>query len=666
MLYIKNNKLYFAYSLFLLIYLHNLIHNKLVFADDLKDQGTSSQYLAELDNKKDDNKYQTLEVKLNIVMKLGYKSNTKELEKLNNDIKKDLLIYKATLESKLTINRIQNLHNRAPEEILTNLQSFGYYEQNIIENNLSNVENNRWVACYKVEIGDPIKIKKIQINLLGEISQNKKSFIQQQINKYLKINANLVHENYEKAKQFILNNLHEDGFLNAQIKESKVLIDLQANSANIIITVAAKQQYYLGKVKFKSEIYSKEFLNKYVPFKEHDLYSMNNLMQLKNNLLNSGLFSKVRIDAVDINDLPDKTVPIIVRVYNKPKHKYFGSLGFGSDTAFRGSLGYVYSLQSLPGNIINMNLSMSKKRKQALFNYSFLGKNPMTQKYNFGLILQKEKIKDRRNKNLELYFQKSINKNNFNQIWKLSLLKENFQELPAAPKRNATLLLPSLKFTWLNIGNVNATDFDKTDPREEDGNDEIPSLVFGNKFTITTKIGLNPTISSANLIQLIINEKLIKPFVYDTRIILKATLGTSVIKDFNKLPLSLRFFTGGDHTIRGFGYNTLGPVSKDSANNIGVIGGKHLFFTSIELEKPIPKYPQLAATLFLDAGNACNNFYKFASHQLAIGTGIGASYSTQIGSLKLYLAKPIKQPKLLDFTYKKKHLRIHLNFTTDL
>lgn len=651
------NKLFINVLLIILIYLYYLIDNTYIFAsEDLNNINSNDSNNSVYINNKS-TKYYTLNVNFNIIISKQYEHQITDLKQLITNIKDELLIYKASLETKLTIHRIKNLHYRAIEEITNSLQSFGYYEINIIDNNLTNVSKRAWQANYTIEIGPAIKLKKIDIDILGEVNKSQITNIKKQINKYLKINANLAHENYEKSKQFILNKLHEYGFLNAQTKEAKILIDLQKNTAHIIIIIDAKQQYYFGKVTFKSELYSDGFLNKYIPFKKHDCYSVDNLMQLKNNLLNSGLFSKVRIDTFDIKNLSTNDanlVPIIVRVYNKPKHKYFGSIGFGTDTGFRGSFGYVYRLQNLPGNAINLNTSISKKRKQTMLDYSFLGKNPITQKYNLGLILQKEKFKERSNKNLEFYFQKLIEKNNLSQTWKLSLIKEHFKELPTTSKKKITMLLPTIKFTWLNLTKANLIEENITEQNSK----------YGNKLIFTTKFGIQPLISSANLFQFIINEKFIKPFIYNSKIIFKSTIGSTFIKDFNKLPLSLRFFTGGDYTIRGFGYNYLGPLSRDLNNNVGVIGGKHLFIASIELEKPIPKYPQVAVACFIDGGNAVNNFNNFINTKLAIGTGIGISYATPIGALKIYIAKPVKNPKSLEFTYKK-HLRIHLNFTTD-
>ena len=105
-------------------------------------------------------------------------------------------------------------------------------------------------------------------------------------------------------------------------------------------------------------------------------------MQLKNNLLSSGLFAKVRIDAAA---LPiNNNIPITARVYAKPANSYNASLGFGTDTGIRGNLGFIRKRLSHPGHQININLMGSKIRKEAIADYSLLGKDPTIDKYHLG------------------------------------------------------------------------------------------------------------------------------------------------------------------------------------------------------------------------------------------------------------------------------------------
>ena len=643
MLYAKNN-MFFQIKKYLLILM--LIINNCALADP----------------KSKLEKYHTLQVSIAIVEQPSQSHKHKDLNKnLAETIKKDLLIFHATTEQKLTKHRIENLHDRANQEIINNLQSLGYYHAKITKTSLEEINHNAWVAHYQIELGNATKIKQIDLQIIGEINENLTKKIKIQTDKLLHIDQQLVHDDYEKTKHNILNKLHDYGFLNAKFITSKIEINLTEFTAKIVFILDPSQQYYLGTVSFESDLYKDDFLKKYIPFKENDLYLTDSLMQLKNNLLNSGLFSKVRIDTEDLSKLKTNIIPIIVRVYARPANKYNGSLGFGTDTGIRATLGYTRRRVAHPGHSININLSGSKIRKEAVADYSVLGKNPMIDKYNFGVAAQEGHVKERFNKNAEFYTQKSKAQANRQQSWKLSFLTETFKELPASDKKHANFLMPSLRLTWVHP--MNNLSCNGTECIEQDKNDNQPAA-FGNKISFITKVASKATASSSNLLQLTANEKWIHPLIYDLRLIFKGTIATTLVSNFDKLPFSLRFFAGGDYSVRGFAYESLGPSATDRAGNKGVVGGKHLVLTSLEIEKPIPSYPSVSVAGFIDAGNALNTFNKFNLNKLAIGTGFGLGFRTPVGSVRAYLATPIQHVKFEDAT--KKRVRFHLTFGTDL
>src|SRR5690606_5180953 len=61
------------------------------------------------------------------------------------------------------------------------------------------------------------------------------------------------------------------------------------------------------------------------------------------------------------------------------------------------------------------------------------------------------------------------------------------------------------------------------------------------------------------------------------RLIFRGSLGTTAVDDFNELPPDLRFFAGGDRSIRGFDYQAIGTLNAEGE----VIGGKDLVVGSI-------------------------------------------------------------------------------------
>ena len=97
------------------------------------------------------------------------------------------------------------------------------------------------------------------------------------------------------------------------------------------------------------------------------------------------------------------------------------------------------------------------------------------------------------------------------------------------------------------------------------------------------------------------------------RLLLRSEFGASGIDEFNALPPSQRFFAGGDQSVRGYAYQSLGPTDADGK----VIGGKFLSTYSVEAEYRV--WGNWGAAVFADAGGADDDPHPF----LARGVGAG-------------------------------------------
>ncbi|UXH79565.1 autotransporter assembly complex protein TamA [Roseateles amylovorans] len=109
--------------------------------------------------------------------------------------------------------------------------------------------------------------------------------------------------------------------------------------------------------------------------------------------------------------------------------------------------------------------------------------------------------------------------------------------------------------------------------------------------------------------------------------------GQIIAKGKLGLPEALRFRTGGDDSVRGYGYNELGPL--DSAGN--QTGGRVLLNGSVEVSHPLtPRVPQLMGAVFLDAGQAARNWGDYTP---AWAYGAGLRYRSPVGVLRMDFAK---------------------------
>jgi len=159
--------------------------------------------------------------------------------------------------------------------------------------------------------------------------------------------------------------------------------------------------------------------------------------------------------------------------------------------------------------------------------------------------------------------------------------------------------------------------------------------------------GAEALLSDTSFVQPQVSAKWIRSFANHHRLIGRAAAGTTWVDDFDALPTSLRFFTGGDRTVRGYKYAVIGPRQADD-----VVGGKHLVEASIEYE--IPFRQRWSVALFADVGDAFDDQPDYKR-----GVGIGLHWRSPIGPVRLDFARGLDEPP-------GKRLSFHLTIGPDL
>jgi translocation and assembly module TamA len=121
------------------------------------------------------------------------------------------------------------------------------------------------------------------------------------------------------------------------------------------------------------------------------------------------------------------------------------------------------------------------------------------------------------------------------------------------------------------------------------------------------------------------------PLGGNTGVLARADLGWLGTNAFHRLPPSARFFAGGANSVRGYGYNELGP--QDIAGH--TIGGEVLEIASLEYNVRFGR--QWGAAVFYDTGNAMTRF----GGTLAQGAGPGIRWVSPVGIVRLDYGFPL-------------------------
>ena len=112
----------------------------------------------------------------------------------------------------------------------------------------------------------------------------------------------------------------------------------------------------------------------------------------------------------------------------------------------------------------------------------------------------------------------------------------------------------------------------------------------------------------------------------------------------------MRYFAGGDYSVRGYDFETLGP-SDDTGN---VVGGSHKLVGSVEFDQRV--WGRWSAAAFFDSGNAFDDFSKL---RFKSGVGAGLRWYSPLGPVRIDLAFPLDDDAPDDW-------RIHVTLGPDL
>jgi translocation and assembly module TamA len=551
-------------------------------------------------------------------------------KKIEENIRKNLSLNKIQSSEKIDTAQIKLLTERGKSEIQAALHPFGYYHAKLFAQ-FSSAGHHHWYVHYHILTGKPITLSKINIKMTGDGSKNKE-IIKSSKQFPLKPNEVLNQETYTYGKNELLAAAIHEGYLDAYFSTHEILVDLDKNQADIHLELDTLKAYEIGHIHFSGSNFNERFLKRFAKFYEHEPYSPEKVLSFQQALQQSDYFKSAQVEP---NPNPTNLqVPLDVSLDPLKPNKYTIGLGYGTDTGIRGTLGWERRYVNEWGHRFMMNFRAGEKNHSNELNVGYLipGKFPITDNYRLKGALHNENYLDTYSRVQEIGISQNRQLGNWQRVLTLSYRQEQFQQYDTSLERQENLLLPSVQFIKIV-------------------SDDLFSPNIGHRFAFNLKAAIGTLLSDTSFFQPKIEYKYLRKFTPDTKFIFRTELGMTVPDDINRIPLSQRFYAGGDQSIRGFGYRAL-PGNLDKHGQVRAIGGGYLAIGSIELEQKI--YGPLSLAIFSDAGNA---FHR-SNDRVQISMGGGLRINTPIGPIKADVARP-----LTDDQY---HWRIHLQIGPEL
>ncbi|MFZ1326936.1 MAG: autotransporter assembly complex family protein [Candidatus Contendobacter sp.] len=507
-------------------------------------------------------------------------------------------------------SELQWLHANAERQIQAALQPFGYYEPTITS--ALNQTTGGWTAHYRIQLGRTLPIAMVDVRIYGEAGRD--PVFQILLDKSpLNKGAVLDQPKYEQFKQNLEALATERGYFDARFTEHAIQIDLQAYEAVIKLYYETGKRYQFGALSFKQNILSPELLHRYPDFKASDPYDANELLKLQGDLGGSGYYSQVRINASP--DAKTATVPVNVELEPNKPYQYSASLGYGTDTGPRGKLKVENRWLNPQGHHYEAELQLSPIQSYVGAKYLIPGKDPVTEEYALTASYTRQDYEEQYFERFALGGSWQREDGKWLKLYSLNLQQEEYQ-ISDEPRSTSFLIMPGLNWTWVDA-------------------DDRLFTTRGLLFGFEVRGASTAWLSDINFVQAQARLKGIYALNDDHRLIARGQMGaTWMQEDFENLPASLRFYTGGDASVRGYAYNSIGPT--DARNK--VIGGKNLLVGSLEYERRV--WNNWGVALFVDSGDAFNG----ASPELKTGAGVGARWRSPIGPVRIDFATGLDRP----------------------
>jgi translocation and assembly module TamA len=500
----------------------------------------------------------------------------------------------------LTRETIIKLYQQAPKEIKLAIQPFGYFNA-VISKQLER-RGGKWLAVYTINPGPAIKISHVSISIEGPGAHDPK--LQDFVRQYpLKSGDRLLTEKHEQAKQKFFDVAQNQGYLTAAIKHSAIRVDRAKNQASITCQFNTGPRYYFGPVNFNTTVLSQKFLQRYLPFKQGETYSSAKLLRLQEYLSSSPYFNQVLITPKPASA---QIVPIDVELKPRPAQEYNLGAGYGTDTGLRGSLGLHLRRLNTMGQRFTADLKASKINHALLANYIFPGTHPSTDEYRILAGIGSEERGQGTSNIRQVGTSYTHKLGNWQQTAMLVYQYETYRLNPDADNRLSQLLIPSINWTKTQADNL-----------------IYPQHGYSTQFTLRTAI--DKFISDNHFLQARLQYKWLTSLGTNSRILLRTDLGYTLASHPDNLPLSIRFFSGGSKSVRGYSFQGLGP-------------GRYLTEGSVEYQHRL--WGNWHGALFYDIGNAYNHF----NEGLKQGLGLGIVWVSPIGPINLSLARAMNSP----------------------
>lgn len=504
--------------------------------------------------------------------------------------------------------QLRRLFRKTPDEIRKLVVSEGYYSPKI-ESHIRK-RNDITHIRFLVDVGEPVRIDSVDLTYKGSIVAQKASIkpdMAQLRNSWaLPIGAVFRHQDWETAKKKLLRQVRKVRYPNAQIVETKATVDPDAYQAALKVVIDSGEPVHFGEIQVKGlRRYPVNTVMAKGNLAPGDVYQEKALLRWQSQLLDGGYFRAAEVSA---DASPSSVIaPVRVKVTEYERKNVGLGLGYSTNTGKRATASYG-DLSFFDSDLRLKSALALETKRQAVNANILLPEARHRYRDSFGGNYERTDIEG-----------EVVNLAGFNvqRVWGTHRLEHG------------------LKLEYFNekktIGGIGAFHSQALPLTYSITRRKLDSRLAPKRgYVVHAQVGaaLDPVLTDRSFIRAYLKSIFYQPLGEKNKLVLRGELGAVIADGSDGLPSSVQFRAGGDQSVRGYAYQSLG-INRGTA----VDSGRYLATASIEHQYWF--MPEWGAAVFIDAGNATDSFSRLDP---AVGYGIGARWLSPVGPISADIA----------------------------
>lgn len=528
-----------------------------------------------------------------------------------------LQIFRLIREQKLSPEELQRLISITPQQIKDLLATEGYFSSRV-STEVTHGDHD-YGTRFIVSPGEPTRIHSIALTFSGAISQNpaeserirslKKSWL-------LKTGDIFRQSSWDDAKNNLLRALLIRDYPAARISASTAEIDSVRHNARLQVEIDSGPLFTFGNLEIHGlQRYPADLITRLNTIRPGEKFSQDRLSELQANILNTGYFRSAFAN-IDPDPAHAALTPIKLELTEIESKRLGLGLGFSTDSGARGQIKWLdrrfldqdWRLESIlrvdrQTQLLGGDLFLRPLQK-GIAGIHLQGWIPSVSSNVERSTLTGEEIEKIRNS-----IRLSTPSRNNERIISASLLADR-RSITGVDTLTRRALIAGYSYINRRLDNL-------LSPHE------------GHIAGVELQSGLGGVLNKTTITRIRIQGLLLRPLSEKWTGVVRLQAGEIFGAQQDSVPEDLLFRAGGDQSVRGFAFGSLG-VTRQGA----IVGGNVMAVISAELNYQLT--PQWAIAVFTDAGNATATRREFQFKQ---GSGVGARWRSPIGPINFDIAR---------------------------